>query len=411
MPLRYIGNYEQRLNEWLNISKIIEDIEFGKKNVYLSSSKKDKNPFVKLKEWLKTKYMKRKFYALPSPPDWRDYTPDKIGIYAYKNGQLPRKKINSLPPWILDQEDTPFCVGASGAGSGNAWYHRFEQLPFDGFSMSFLYWLSKNYDGIPEQEGTYIRTGNKIMEKYGLCREALAPLKEMKSKPIITNEMIDDAKNYKIEGYAKLETLEEIKSAITDGYYVIIGTLITSRNWDTNDGFLGLPSGYVLGGHATYLYGYNDDLEHGDHKGYLYGVNSWGDDFGDEGKFYMPYDLYYWESADLPGFFVFLEAWAIKFQELDPPQPPPEPDPPPEPTPPDFPHVIYIVKKGDTMYSIAQKHDVTLQQLIDANPHIKDPSKIYPGNILYVPVSERPNIFMIIWNFLVSVFNKIFRRR
>lgn len=40
----------------------------------------------------------------------------------------------------------------------------------------------------------------------------------------------------------------------------------------------------------------------------------------------------------------------------------------------------YTVKRGDTLWSIAQRFGVTLQSLISNNPQIKNPNLIYPGN-------------------------------
>ena len=45
----------------------------------------------------------------------------------------------------------------------------------------------------------------------------------------------------------------------------------------------------------------------------------------------------------------------------------------------------YTVVSGDTMFLIAKRFGVTLDALIAANPHITNPSMIYPGDILCVP--------------------------
>lgn len=51
----------------------------------------------------------------------------------------------------------------------------------------------------------------------------------------------------------------------------------------------------------------------------------------------------------------------------------------------------YTVTADDTMWKISQKNGVTLQQLIKANPQIKDPNNIWSG--LYISVPTRPANF------------------
>lgn len=45
----------------------------------------------------------------------------------------------------------------------------------------------------------------------------------------------------------------------------------------------------------------------------------------------------------------------------------------------------YTVKKGDTLWGIAKRYGVTLSALIAANPQIKNPNLIYPGNQVNIP--------------------------
>lgn len=46
--------------------------------------------------------------------------------------------------------------------------------------------------------------------------------------------------------------------------------------------------------------------------------------------------------------------------------------------------LTYVVKRGDNMYRIARKHGLTLAQLAAWNPQIKNPAKIYAGQVLIV---------------------------
>jgi LysM repeat protein len=45
----------------------------------------------------------------------------------------------------------------------------------------------------------------------------------------------------------------------------------------------------------------------------------------------------------------------------------------------------YTVQAGDTMFTIAQRFKVSVHELIEANPHIENPMKIFPCDVLCVP--------------------------
>ena len=59
----------------------------------------------------------------------------------------------------------------------------------------------------------------------------------------------------------------------------------------------------------------------------------------------------------------------------------PSPTVPAAPTP-----QVYLVELGDTMTKIAKKFNVTVAQIMDANPTIKDPNKISLGQEIIIPV-------------------------
>lgn len=50
--------------------------------------------------------------------------------------------------------------------------------------------------------------------------------------------------------------------------------------------------------------------------------------------------------------------------------------------------VVYTVKAGDSMWKIASKYEVGVSEIIAANPTIKNPSMIYPGQKLTVPTID-----------------------
>jgi uncharacterized YkwD family protein/spore coat assembly protein SafA len=48
----------------------------------------------------------------------------------------------------------------------------------------------------------------------------------------------------------------------------------------------------------------------------------------------------------------------------------------------------HTVVRGDTMWRIAVKYQVGLSELASANPHIKNPALIYPGQMLTIPSQD-----------------------
>ena len=48
----------------------------------------------------------------------------------------------------------------------------------------------------------------------------------------------------------------------------------------------------------------------------------------------------------------------------------------------------HTVVKGDSMWKIAVKYEVGLSEIKSANPHIKNPDLIYPGQILNIPTVD-----------------------
>lgn len=51
----------------------------------------------------------------------------------------------------------------------------------------------------------------------------------------------------------------------------------------------------------------------------------------------------------------------------------------------------YTVKSGDSMWKIAVRYQVGLSELIQANPHIKNPALIYPNQKLTIPAISEKN--------------------
>lgn len=83
---------------------------------------------------------------------------------------------------------------------------------------------------------------------------------------------------------------------------------------------------------------------------------------------YVRYTFEFWEDADNAGAFKII--------------------PKPVQSQPDAPSGgsarSYTVVKGDTMWAIAARNNMSLARLISLNPQIRNPNLIYPGNIIWL---------------------------
>lgn len=100
-------------------------------------------------------------------------------------------------------------------------------------------------------------------------------------------------------------------------------------------------------------------------------------------------------------------------EPIAPPEPEPEPAPTPEPTPEPEPvpptqddYTIYTVQKGDSLWLISQRYGITVPELIDTN-NLQNLT-IYVGQKLLVPKQEDDNTYYIVQSgdTLWSIANK-----
>ncbi len=52
---------------------------------------------------------------------------------------------------------------------------------------------------------------------------------------------------------------------------------------------------------------------------------------------------------------------------------------------------VYRVRKGDTLWAIARRFKVKLDELIAANPQLKDPNKLAIGDRINIPNAASPS--------------------
>lgn len=226
----------------------------------------------------------------PSRPDPRDY------IYTLKvcnpllTRDRPRRYINQRLV-VRDQGEFGTCGGQAAA---NAKDIRERTIT----SPLFIYRMTKEIDGI-EGEGVTIRDLMKVLQKHGVCREELYPYNQYKKAlvfPPLSQAAIQDAATRKIEEYVRVQTIEEVCDAIFRYGSVVAGVLVTDSFLTPERDHILMPDGYIRGGHAVDLIGYDMDMQYtySDGRkciGFFLLANSWGPAWGKQGNAWLPFDF------------------------------------------------------------------------------------------------------------------------
>jgi len=218
-----------------------------------------------------------------SRPDSRDYR------YIPSNNVL--RKTVDLREWdslVEDQFELGSCVGNAITNSFELQVKRLYPSTFVELSRLFVYYNARLLEGtVDEDAGTTIRSGVRGLSKFGVCTEELWPYTIHKFDDRPTSASYEDAKKRKIPSYRSLKNVDEITAAVNDNYPVVVGVTLYTKFAFLNE------SNYVVekeseasffGYHAVTIVGY--DL---DKKEFLV-KNSFGNNWGINGYFIMPFD-------------------------------------------------------------------------------------------------------------------------
>ena len=217
------------------------------------------------------------FGALKSPYDARDYK-----LVASKSEVFP--DTFELPKvTVKNQGSVNSCV-AHAASSVVEYHHKRQHNEKKSFSTEFIYGLRDV--GYYVGEGMYIRNALNTLRKYGDVptvdfRGNNEYQKAMENVSNKLDELKDKAYPHRISSYFRLYDENAIKSALINHGYVVV-----SMNWHKGakliDGIY-TPTDEVRCRHAIILYGWNE-------KGWL-AQNSWGANWGNKGRFIIPFDF------------------------------------------------------------------------------------------------------------------------
>lgn len=235
--------------------------------------------------------------CMPSPP-----MPDEPRMKVAKIELPPTVDLRGQMLPVRDQGNEGTCVGFAVAALREASDEHDIEL-----SPRYLYHHCKQKDGIPEIEGTYLRTAMQMLKAPGICNESYWPYAPRQvDKP--KGSADTDAKGRIITDYIRLDDEDGEAMLMNLKYHLynygpFVAGVLAHEGWckvkACKTGVIPDPTELErrLGGHAVCIVGYDDE-----HKRFIF-KNSWGAEWGDEGYGYLSYD--YMKC-------YCFEAWGIK---------------------------------------------------------------------------------------------------
>lgn len=217
---------------------------------------------------------------VPSPFDSRDWQYEGI---ASSESKFPKKFLcDHLRP-VKNQGKRGTCVAMSVSCIKE--YQETVENPLledEEFSPNSLYIYRKT-----KKSGMYCRNAMKVLHEKGMCREELFPYSRKEPKEIPPNA-VSEAYNYRTKSYAKVNTIDGVKTALLN-----YGPLLIAFPYYKN----GKPEFWKRpdvkakadGGHAVVIVGWNE-------KGFII-RNSWGAKWNGDGHVLYSYSDWgsHWE--------------------------------------------------------------------------------------------------------------------
>lgn len=219
------------------------------------------------------------FGAEMSDPDIRDYRIDTLSLAT----EFPEEFELSMPP-VKNQGTVGSCVAQSIALAAE-YYNKSQYNSDEKISVGYIYGnrvlpLGKKQGMVTRYAiSNYCAEGAPLEKDFPLHCEVPEIIEAVEEKK---ESLYNSAQKYRFAAYIKTKTKEEIKTALMNGYPVIIA-VDWQKDMCYRDGKF--FSTFLYGksaGHAMVIYGWDD---------YGWKVqNSWGEDWGNKGTAIWSYN-------------------------------------------------------------------------------------------------------------------------
>ena len=202
----------------------------------------------------------------------------------------PKVDLRPFMTRVEQQGEIGSCTANSMAGAYEYLAKRHLGDEAGDVSRLFIYYNAREKDGNADEDaGSTIRSCIEVLQEFGACSEATWTYNEQKYKQKPSSNAYKEARNFLIEDTERIENdLQAWKSCLAEGYPIAFGIeVFESINNVKRNGKVPMPNPdreEHTGGHAMLCVGYIEA-----DKVFIV-RNSWGEDWGDKGYCYIPYD-------------------------------------------------------------------------------------------------------------------------
>ncbi|MGF6889248.1 C1A family cysteine protease [Nocardia sp. GAS34] len=250
---------------------------------------------------------------------WRPQKPDMRDIPFTRTVTDRPSSVDLRPqmPPVYDQGMLGSCT-ANAIGAAME-YERDRQGETDFMpSRLFIYYNERAREGtVGSDSGAQIRDGIKVVNREGVCPEALWPYDTALFAQKPPRRCYVNAKTDIAIRYESIASMGELRNALASRLAVVFGFTVyqsfespeVAKNGEVP---MPGPNERVVGGHAVLAVGYDDGAST------LLVRNSWGPSWGIAGYFHMPYAYLAGpaggtqDSARVDGAYLASDLWAIQ---------------------------------------------------------------------------------------------------